>query len=317
MQNRLSWAELENLSVLRGVSCDSVVDALRECPIIRLKKGEVLIRTGQNNQSLYIILSGRLAVYLEYPGSDPITVLDQGETVGELSVIDDSPASAYVVGAEDSRLLEVDESSFWQMISESHAFACNMLLLLSNRMRTSDKALLGNIRLRKRFQRDAMFDSLTEMHNRRWLDIQLPRLIKRHIRSKSPLCIVMFDIDHFKKYNDNYGHDAGDHVLAQVSRTIMQCLRPTDLSARFGGEEFVIMLAGISMELAWIVAERLRKAIASQRVVTHDGGELPAVTVSMGIAESRIDDDADSFLKRADTAMYKAKNAGRNRTCRE
>ncbi|MCK5036782.1 MAG: GGDEF domain-containing protein, partial [Candidatus Sabulitectum sp.] len=214
MQSRLSRAELENLFVLRGVSCDSVVDSLRECPIILLKKGEVLIRTGQNNQSLYIILSGRLAVYLEYPGSDPITVLDQGETVGELSVIDDSPASAYVVGAEDSRLLEVDETSFWQMISESHAFACNMLLLLSNRMRTSDKALLGNIRLRRRFQHDAMFDSLTEMHNRRWLDIQLPRLVKRHIRSKSPLCIVMFDIDHFKKYNDSYGHDAGDHVLA-------------------------------------------------------------------------------------------------------
>ncbi|MEA3267005.1 MAG: GGDEF domain-containing protein [Candidatus Fermentibacteria bacterium] len=317
MQNRLSWSELENLFVLRGVSCDSVVDALRECPVIRLSKGEVLIRTGQNNQSFYIILSGKLAIYLEYPGSDPIAVLDQGETVGELSVIDDSSASAYVVGAEDSRLLEVDETAFWQMISESHAFACNMLLLLSNRMRTSDKALLGNIRMRKRFQHDAMFDSLTEMHNRRWLDVQLPRLINRHIRSKSPLCIVMFDIDHFKKYNDSYGHDAGDCVLAQVSRTIMQCLRPTDLSARFGGEEFVIMLSGVTMELAWIVAERLRKAIAAQRVVTYAGGELPAVTVSMGIAESRMDDTADSFLKRADIAMYKAKNAGRNRTCRE
>lgn len=317
MQNRQSWAELKNLFVLRGVSCDSVLDSLRECPITRLKKGEVLIRAGQNNQSLYIILSGRLAVYLEYPGSDPITVLDQGETVGELSVIDDSPASAYVVGAEDSQLLEVDETSFWQMISESHAFACNMLLLLSNRMRTSDKALLGNIRLRRRFQHDAMFDSLTEMHNRRWLDIQLPRLIKRHIRGKNPLCIVMFDIDHFKEYNDSYGHDAGDHVLAQVSKTIMQCLRPTDLSARFGGEEFVIMLSGVAMELAWIVAERLRKAIAAQRVVTYAGGELQAISVSMGIAESRMDDTADSFLKRADTAMYRAKNTGRNRTCRE
>lgn len=317
MQKRLLKADIDNLFILRRVSSNAVMDVLGNCPVIDLKRGHILLRAGQSNQNLYLILSGKLAVYLEYPGSDPVAVLDQGETVGELSVIDDSPTTAYVVGVEKSRVLEVDETAFWRMISESHAFACNMLLLLSERMRSSDEALLKNIHLRKRFQRDAMVDALTGMHNRRWLDIQLPRLINRHVRSERPLCIIMFDVDYFKKFNDSYGHDAGDDVLAQVARTTLLGLRPTDLSARFGGEEFVVMLAGIKIELAWIVAERLRKTIASERVVTDDGRELPPITISLGISESRAGDCADSLLKRADTAMYKAKETGRNRTCKE
>ncbi|MCK5130683.1 MAG: diguanylate cyclase [Candidatus Sabulitectum sp.] len=317
MRNKLSKADVKNLFILRRVSPDAVMDVLGSCPVVPLKRGQILLRAGQSNQNLYLILSGKLTVFLEYPGSDPVAVLDQGETVGELSVIDDSPTSAYVVAVEESRVLELDETAFWRMISESHAFACNMLLLLSDRMRSSDEALLKNIHLRKRFQRDAMVDSLTGMHNRRWLDIQLPRLIDRHVRSERPLCVIMYDVDNFKKFNDSYGHDAGDDVLAQVARSTLLGLRPTDLSARFGGEEFVIMLASINIDLAWIVAERLRKNIASERVVTDDGRELPPITISLGIAQSRTGDTADSLLKRADTAMYKAKETGRNRSCRE
>ena len=316
MRNRLSGEDIENLSILRNVSPEAVTGVLGNCPVITLKKGEILLREGQINQNLYLILSGELAVYLEYPGSDPVAILEHGETVGELSVIDDSPTSAYVVATEEARVLEVNEASFWRMTSVSHAFACNMLLLLSDRMRTSDEIILKNIRLRKRFERDAMVDALTGMHNRRWLDLQLPRLISRHVRNEKPLSVIMFDVDHFKLFNDKYGHDAGDDVLIHVARTTLFSLRPTDLSARFGGEEFVVMLAGVNLELAWIVAERLRKSIESDFVTTEDGMKLPSVTVSLGIAESRTADTAESLLKRADIAMYKAKESGRNCTHR-
>lgn len=317
MRNRLSRQDIENLSILRKVSPEAVTGVLGNCPVITLKKGEILLREGQINQNLYFILSGELAVYLEYPGSDPVAILEQGETVGELSVIDDSPTSAYVVAAEEARVLEVNEAAFWRMTAVSHAFACNMLLLLSDRMRTSDEIILKNIHLRKRFERDAMVDALTGMHNRRWLDLQLPRLVNRHQRNEKPLSLIMFDVDNFKSFNDKYGHDAGDNVLIHVARTTLYSLRPTDLSARFGGEEFVVMLAGIDMELAWIVAERLRKSIESEVLVTEDGMNLPSMSVSLGIATTREGDTADSLVKRADTAMYRAKNSGRNRTCRE
>lgn len=317
MQNRITMEETETLLILRGVAPEAVMDVLGNCPVINLKEGQILFRSGQINQNLYLILSGKLNVFLEYPGSDPVAVLDHGETVGELSVIDDSPTTAYVVAADDSRILEVDEAAFWRLTSVSHAFACNMLLLLSDRMRSSDEIILKNIRLRKRFERDAMVDALTGLHNRRWLDLQLPRLINRHVRNEKPLSIIMFDVDCFKRFNDKFGHDAGDEVLVQVARTTMLSLRPTDLCARFGGEEFVIMLADVASDLAWIVAERLRKLMESELVVTDDGRKLPSITISLGIAEARKGDNADSILKRADVAMYKAKENGRNRTCIE
>lgn len=317
MQSRLLEVDIEHLHVLRRVAPEAVIDVLGNCPVIHLKSGEILLREGQSNQNLFLILSGQLAVYLEFPGSDPIATLDSGETVGELSVIDDSPTSAYVVATDESRVLEVNETAFWRMISVSHAFAYNMLLLLSDRMRSSDEIILKNIHLRKRFERDAMVDALTSLHNRRWLDLQLPRLISRHVRNERPLSVVLFDVDNFKSFNDKYGHDAGDDVLAEVAKATLLCLRPTDLSARFGGEEFVVMLAGINQDLAWIVAERLRKSIESKLIVTDDGRELPSVTISLGIAEARNGDSAESLLKRADVAMYKAKETGRNRTCRE
>jgi diguanylate cyclase (GGDEF)-like protein len=316
MRNSLWESDIENLLVLQNVAPETVADVLGNCLVTTLEQGQVLLRTGQINQSLYLILSGQLAVFLDYPEGVPVALLEQGETVGELSVIDDSPAAAFVVAREKTRVLEVDENSFWRMISVSHAFACNMLLLLSDRLRSSDKTILKSIRLRKRFQRDAMVDSLTGLYNRRWLDFQLPRLISRHVQGGIPMCAIMFDIDHFKAFNDRYSHDIGDDVLAMVAKTTMLSIRPTDLSARYGGEEFVVLLAGVGIDLAWIVAERLRRAIESEKIVVEDGTLLPPVTISLGIAEVRDDDSADSVLKRADTAMYKAKNSGRNRTCR-
>ncbi|HRW79043.1 MAG TPA: GGDEF domain-containing protein, partial [Candidatus Sabulitectum sp.] len=277
----------------------------------------VLIRSGQSNQKLFIILSGSLTVHLDSPESDPVAILDEGETVGELSVIDDSPASAFVVAKAPSRILEVDESAFWGLISTSHAFACNMLLLLADRMRSSDDTITENIRMRRRFEKDAMLDVLTGMKNRRWIEVQLPRLVSRHQRSEIPLSLIMFDVDFFKKYNDRYGHDAGDDVLASVARMTADCLRPTDLSARYGGEEFVIILAGVPMELAWIVAERVRKTISETKIITTDGRVLPPVTVSLGIAQAEAEDDAGMLLKKADTALYRAKSSGRNCTCKE
>lgn len=317
MNTKLLLSDIEHLEVLKNVDSKQALSILQNCPVIELNNEQILLTKGSSNQNLYFILSGKLAVYLEYPGFEPLAILDKGGTVGELSVIDDSPASASVVALESAKVLEVNEIVFWHLTTESHAFACNMLFLLSSRMRVSDDLLLKNIHLRKRFEKDAMVDALTGLHNRRWLDLQLPRLVNRHQRDGTPLSIIMFDVDHFKKFNDRYGHNAGDDVLLQVAKTTRLSLRPADLYGRLGGEEFVIMLAGIKKEFAWIVAERLRKAISSKKTMTLDMQELPPVTISLGISELRPGETAETLLQRADNAMYDAKENGRNRTCQE
>jgi len=317
MKNALTGDDVKDLFILRRVPVDQALEVFNDCPVLLLEKGQILLKAGQSNQKLYVILSGALTVHLDSPESDPVAILNAGETVGELSVIDDSPASAFVVAKEPARILEVDESSFWGLISASHAFSCNMLLLLAGRMRSSDDTITENIRIRRRFEKDAMLDVLTGLKNRRWIEVQLPRLLNRQLRSNLPLSLIMFDVDYFKKYNDRYGHDAGDDVLSSVARMTVDNLRPADLCARYGGEEFIILLAGVPIEFAWIVAERIRKAISETKVITVDGRVLPPVTISLGIASAEPGDDAGMLLKKADSAMYRAKATGRNCTCKE
>ncbi len=316
MTREVKAEDLEGLFILRRVPSKLALEVFCGCPVLELKKGETLLQAGQSNQKLYIILSGSLSVHLEDSNSVPVASLKPGETVGELSVIDDSPATAFVVAAEESSVLEIDESGFWDLVSSSHDFACNMLMLLAERLRSSDDSISRNIRISRRFEEEALLDALTGMKNRRWIEDRLPRILRRHQHNEMPLSIVMFDVDHFKTFNDTYGHDAGDCVLTAVAQATSLCLRPTDICARYGGEEFITILTGLPEDLAWHVAERVRETVSETTVETGDGRMLPPVTVSLGVAEALPGDDSTLLVKRADMAMYRAKASGRNRTCR-
>jgi diguanylate cyclase (GGDEF)-like protein len=230
-----------------------------------------------------------------------------------MSVLDGSPASAFVVATKSTRLIEVDEETFWRLVNASHEFAKNLLFLLAQRIRASNVTLSESARLQSQLERDALFDPLTGLNNRRWLEARLPRLIKRYQYSGQSLSVLMIDVDHFKRLNDTYGHLAGDIVLSALGQALLEHLRPTDLSVRYGGEEFVVILPSADLAGARIAAERLRRAVKTTPIVTHQGATLPSVTISIGIAQLSGDEDAASVLARADVALYRAKNLGRNR----
>src|SRR5262249_27313997 len=154
--------------------------------------------------------------------------LGPGETVGELSVIDAAPASAFVVAAEPTRLLELDEPKFWNLVNASHDFAINLLLSLAQRLRANNSTVSNNIKLQREYKRNAMIDGLTGLYNRRWIDEALPRFVTRYNRGGQPLTVLMIDVDHFKRFNDTYGHAMGDQVLVRVGQALRAKLRPTD-----------------------------------------------------------------------------------------
>jgi diguanylate cyclase (GGDEF)-like protein len=260
-----------------------------------------------------MIISGKLRVHLDSLESEPVAFLDGGQTVGEISVIDDSPATAYVVAASATCLLSVDEETFWRLIAASHEFAANLLLLLAQRMRANNFTILENNRLKSQFERDSRVDALTSLYNRRWLNENLPRFIQRCQHGGEPFSLLMLDVDHFKRFNDQCGHAAGDQVLSAVAQLLGKKLRPTDLVARYGGEEFVVVLTGTDLQGACLAAERLRQACEGMRIELADGRRLPAVTISLGAAELARDDTAAEILGRADAALYRAKEKGRNR----
>ncbi|MFI5845269.1 diguanylate cyclase [Catenuloplanes sp. NPDC051500] len=160
----------------------------------------------------------------------------------------------------------------------------------------------------------AVTDPLTGLANRRRLTEVLEEAWRRAVRPRLPLALALADIDHFKLYNDFYGHPAGDECLRQVSRTLLRAVRDTDTVARFGGEEFVAVLPGADLDTAVVVAERMRAAVAAL-AHRHELADAGIVTVSIGVAAIIPDRTGlhETLIKMADEALYSAKRAGRNR----
>lgn len=314
---------LGEFEMLAGVSLPVRQEIVLQGVERSLEPGEVLVTPGQPSQGMYFVTDGRLEVRLDSLTSETVAVIGRGETVGELSVLDGSPTSAYVIATAPCRVLALGEESFWTLINSSHGFAVNLLVKLAQRLRANNAAVSDNVKRRRKFERAAMFDGLTGIHNRRWLDEALDRLVQRHTRyvgvpdqddfSPGDLCLAIADIDHFKNFNDTYGHGAGDHVLTEVANAIAECVRPTDLVARFGGEEFVIIFPDTDLAHAVGAAERIRKSVAGLDLMTPEGAGLPRVTISIGVAKLSHDQSVTTFLSLADEALYRAKDNGRNR----
>jgi two-component system cell cycle response regulator len=159
----------------------------------------------------------------------------------------------------------------------------------------------------------AVTDQLTGLHNRRYMEGQLSALARRAAMGGDPVAALMIDIDHFKKINDNFGHDVGDEVLREFAVRLASNVRAVDLPCRYGGEEFTVIMPDTQIEDAERIAERIRLHVAGSpfRVA---GGELLTVTISVGVAATiGTSDTPETLLKRADSAVYEAKHAGRNR----
>jgi diguanylate cyclase (GGDEF)-like protein len=156
-------------------------------------------------------------------------------------------------------------------------------------------------------------DELTGLHNRRHLTDQLMNLFDEAKYRSAPLSLILLDIDHFKVINDTFGHLVGDAVLKQVAELLMTEVRGSDIVARFGGEEFAVLLPESSIERAILTAERIRVAVES--AVRSPLGSTQTVTVSLGVAVATGYEDVDMLLGQADAALYQAKRSGRNRVC--
>ncbi len=165
-------------------------------------------------------------------------------------------------------------------------------------------------KLTEAHKKDVLTDALTEVANRRAYEFELARRIADWNRNETSVSLILLDIDYFKKFNDRYGHQAGDAVLRAVAEVLEQTCRETDLVARYGGEEFSLVLSDTSVDETKEVAERIRGLIESARFPFN--GLILRLTVSVGFAQIRSGEDATAFVQRADAALYSSKEAGRN-----
>ena len=190
-----------------------------------------------------------------------------------------------------------------------------MCELASERNNLEDRVLQRTLELlqaNRKLEELATTDPLTGIGNRRKMTEQIAQELERARRFHHPLSLLMIDIDHFKRINDTYGHDVGDQAIMQMANLLTTDLRAVDMVARFGGEEFVLLMPETHIAIATHVAERLREQAAQLRVLAECGAEVE-LTISIGVAAAERQDSPSSLLVRADKALYRAKKEGRNR----
>ncbi len=167
-------------------------------------------------------------------------------------------------------------------------------------------------------RREAFTDGLTGLANRKQFDVKLHAEAQAALESKQPLSLLMLDLDYFKRFNDEHGHQVGDQVLRLLGEVVRQCVKGSDTAARYGGEEFSIILPNCPLLNAKAVANAVRDRIAKKQIVNRTTGKpLGAITLSVGAALYRAGEDLTAFIERADSALYRAKKDGRNRCVSE
>jgi diguanylate cyclase len=199
------------------------------------------------------------------------------------------------------------------------------LVTSTREMRETNKALEDRLTLSKTeisnlqhsleaIRAESLTDPLTGLGNRKYFDRSIDAAVQNAFANGEPLSLLMFDIDHFKSFNDSYGHLTGDQVLRLVGMSLKQSIKGQDITARYGGEEFAVVLPNTGLRQALTVADHIRRAVMAKELKKKSTGEiLGRVTVSVGVSMLKPGDDTDALIERADACLYAARRNGRNR----
>lgn len=264
--------------VLRWGSIESTVEHFPPEDCWAMRRGKMHCTTHGSHEPDCAHLSVRM------PESACVPLVAHGETLGML----------YLSHIEQG-YLTADLQMLLRTISEQVSLA------------------LANMRLQETLRLQTLKDPLTQLYNRRYMESSLERELARAKRHSQPLSVLMIDIDHFKRYNDSYGHDVGDKLLKEFAKLLQRCVRTEDIACRYGGEEFILIMPNASLEIAISRAERVAELMRDLEI-QHGTELIGTVTASIGVAVYPGNgDEPDSLVKAADKALYKAKQEGRNR----
>lgn len=274
-----------------------------------VEAGEELWQEGAKGDSVVLLMEGTFDILQSSPSGERVVlrVARAGEVLGELACIDGGARSAGLRAATKCRIRTIAAIEFLAFIRHRSDLLQALFLIESQRIRSLSRMVTQN-------QHRAITDRLTSLYNYGFFIERLDLELERAVQMKDAVSIVLFDIDNFKAYNDTHGHPAGNVVLVQVSDLLRRTARRGDITARFGGEEFVILLYGASRKEAQQVAETARARVESTDFAGGETQPLGRLTISGGVAcfpgDAR---SATDLLKVADVRLYKAKGNGRNR----
>lgn len=304
--------ELAKTELLQNVPDELLRQVMAHASPIELNPGELLLSPNLDNHHIYLLLSGTLTVHFNSPDAPVIRELCQGYSVGEMSIIDDTTPSAYVKAKEHCRVFPVHRDFLLDLIQNTHPIAFNLLRILTKWMKVNTQKIINDQLQILELTNQANIDGLTGLYNRRWLDNALPRILTQMDKIAQPLCVLIIDVDHFKKYNDLHGHQGGDIALISMGNVLRTNIRPYDFASRIGGEEFMVLLPNTNLADGITLAERIRQETENQLIANPDGILLSGIAVSIGLAVSDENSTGNSLFAAADKQLYIAKQSGRN-----
>jgi len=284
----------------------------------RMFEAPVAPEGGKRDRAYLVVLAGS-SVGEMYKIDSERMVIGRGQKA-QIRLLDDG------ISREHAQLVLQGEKIVLHDLGSTNGTYCNGLKVDKKELVDGDKILVGSTTIlkftyhdnldeifQKQMYESALRDGLTKAFNKKYFTDRLESEFTFATRHAAPLTLVLFDIDHFKRVNDTYGHQAGDHVLSEIASLLTGTLRAEDVFARYGGEEFGVICRGSDLMQGQIVGERLRKAVEGHRFM-YEGAHIP-VTISVGVAALPLSSvkDANDLVALADQALYKSKNAGRNR----
>ena len=297
---RVNRGMLGRLKLFEQADIESIEGLMADCAVRELVAGQVLLSAGDRAHAMYLVLSGRLRVAM--PGGGD-AIIEAGGNFGELALLEQKPVPGTVTADTLSQVVALDETRVWALVRASHAFAGNLLGAVGARLRGAPVAAP---RAGAGYRRNAALDVLTGLYNRKGLEDMLRRQIMRSSMNQQSLAVLLIDIDHFRRFNEEFGYAAGDQALHAIGQTLVNNVRPTDLVARYAGQQFAVVLPEADLYGARIVAERIRHAVSEAVVMMADDSILPPLTVSIGMAALAQFATADELLAQARAALDEA-----------
>ena len=308
---------IDIFSMLNGEERERV----RECLIPKkVPAGQVLFSEGDEGRELYIVESGTIVTKVRLPdGSErEITRFSAGDFFGEMSIFENAPRSATCYIEKDTTMYLLDKNEFSGLVEKHPEIAAKimfrMLNITTRRLRDTSEFHSDMVRWGEDARKRAITDELTGAYNRRFLDDAFVDYFDEARKSGRALSLVMVDLDFFRDINESYGHDMGDRVILAVVRVFRKHLREKDILARYGGDEFTLVMPDTDDRAAFEVADGIRKDVENLDILSSLDGPVRRVTTSQGIATYPSDArDLQGLREMADQALYRAKDDGRNR----
>lgn len=302
------WDVLDRCTLFKGCSADERARVQPFACARHLAHGAFLLQPGEPNQHVYVLAEGQLGAYRDAALQRPLARFAPGDCVGEHALVGHDGGTVYVAAQWPSRLIALEAARLRLVIDTVPRIAINVLDILSERLRATHHRADPDPHAHS-IDFTATHDAVTGLHNRRWMSDTFQEEIARSLRDGSPACLMVMDIDHFDRFNQALGRNAGDAILRQLADAIRHAMPSVDMLVRMSSDRFAALLTGLSLSEAIANCDRLRNHIAGRQFALR-GHIATQMTVSIGLAQAAT--DLDEALAHACAALARAKERGRN-----